>query len=89
MKNKLLIIVLLIAGGCNKFKDDINRNPNLPNVASGTQLIANAELYLPNVSSNPVGEFHAQYLARLNSASQLKFFNFSGVAVSVSSIPLF
>ncbi len=49
--------------GCNKFDSDINTNPNLPSQASGTQLIANAALFLPGLSSSPQGEFHAQYLA--------------------------
>ena len=61
------IYLLLTAGiclaGCNKFDDDINVNPNLPSQASGTQLIANAALFLPGLSSSPQGEFHAQYLA--------------------------
>ena len=65
MKNKYFILLcsVIALAGCNKFKDDINRNPNLPSTASGTQLIANAQLSLPTLSSNPVGEFHAQYLA--------------------------
>jgi hypothetical protein len=49
--------------GCKKFEADINVNPNLPSKASGTQLIANAALFLPGLSANPQGEFHAQYLA--------------------------
>jgi hypothetical protein len=61
------IYLFLAAGiclsGCNKFDDDINVNPNLPSQASGTQLIANAALFLPGLSSSPQGEFHAQYLA--------------------------
>lgn len=49
--------------GCSEFDDDININPNIPSEASGTQLIANAELFLPGLSSSPQGEFLAQYLA--------------------------
>lgn len=49
--------------GCSEFEDDININPNIPSEASGTQLIANAQLYLPGLSSSPQGEFLAQYLA--------------------------
>lgn len=59
----ILLLVCLTAGGCNKFDDAININPNLPNTASGTQLIANAQLSLPGLSSSPTGEFMAQYLA--------------------------
>lgn len=61
------IILFLFAGSvvmsCNKFDDEINTNPNLPSKASGTQLIANAALFLPGLSSSPQGEFFAQYLA--------------------------
>lgn len=65
MKNSYLIIVLscFLLGSCDKFDDEINTNPNLPSEASGTQLIANAALYLPGLSSSPQGEFMAQYLA--------------------------
>jgi len=61
------ITILLLCGitfaACNKFDEEINTNPNLPSQASGTQLIANAALFLPGLSSSPQGEFHAQYLA--------------------------
>ena len=64
---KKIFIVLLLAGvtlgSCNKFDDDINRNTNLPSKASPTQLLANAMLSLPGLSSSPQGEFMAQYLA--------------------------
>lgn len=59
----LLLLTCFFIGGCDKFEEDININPNLPNEASGTQLIANAALYLPALSSSPQGEFLAQYLA--------------------------
>lgn len=59
----LAMLTCLFLVGCNKFEDDINVNPNLPNKASGTQLIANAALYLPRMSSSPQGEFLAQYLS--------------------------
>lgn len=62
---KLLYILLAAATltGCNKFADDINISPNNPSAASGTQLIANAQLSLPTLSSSPAGEFAAQYLS--------------------------
>ena len=62
---KQIIFFLAVLGlaACNKFDKDINTNPNLPSVASGTQLIANAVLSLPTLGSSPQGEFHAQYLA--------------------------
>ena len=59
----ILLISVLAFAGCNKFDDDINTDPNRPSQASGTQLIANAELFLPGLSSSPQGEFFAQYLA--------------------------
>lgn len=59
----LFLAAGLFMAGCNKFDDDINVNPNLPSKASGTQLIGNAALFLPGLSSSPQGEYHAQYLA--------------------------
>lgn len=59
----ILLFVGSLMAGCNKFDQDINTNPNQPSVASGAQLIANAELSLPGLSSVPQGEFHAQYLS--------------------------
>ena len=63
--NKLYIFLLagLMVAGCNKFDSSINTNPNQPSQASGTQLIANAELSLSTLGSSPQGEFYAQYLA--------------------------
>lgn len=65
MKKTFIILLLstFILGSCSDFDEDININPNLPNQASGTQLIANAQLYLPGLASSPKGEFMAQYLA--------------------------
>jgi hypothetical protein len=63
---KLLYILLIGAAGitgCNKFADDINISPNNPSVASGTQLIANAQLSLSTLHASPAGEFAAQYLS--------------------------
>ncbi|OKL40396.1 SusD/RagB family nutrient-binding outer membrane lipoprotein [Pontibacter flavimaris] len=59
----VLMLAGLLFGGCNDFADDINVNPNKPSVASGTQLIANAEFYLPGLNSAPQGEFFSQHLA--------------------------
>ena len=59
----ILMITALLGAGCNKFDSDINRNTNLPDQASGTQLLANAMLSLPGLSSSPQGEFYAQYLS--------------------------
>ncbi|MEI9808429.1 MAG: SusD/RagB family nutrient-binding outer membrane lipoprotein [Bacteroidota bacterium] len=62
---KIFYIALACIGamGCNKFDSDINISPNDPSVASGMQLIANAEVFLPGLSSSPSGEFAAQYLS--------------------------
>lgn len=60
------IIYLILAGSvfvsCNKFDDDINTDPNNPSQASGTQLISNAALFLPGLSSSPTAQYLAQYL---------------------------
>ncbi|ALI98626.1 SusD/RagB family nutrient-binding outer membrane lipoprotein [Rufibacter tibetensis] len=62
---KLYIILLagLLLGSCNNFDEDLNITPNSPSTASGMQLLANAMLSLPGLSSSPQGEFMAQYLA--------------------------
>jgi hypothetical protein len=62
-KIHLILIAGLFAAGCNKFKSDINTDPNRPSKASGIQLIANSELSLPGLSSSPQAEYNAQYLA--------------------------
>lgn len=60
-------ILILAAGvcftGCTKFDDDINTNPNKPAKVSGTQLIANSEMYLPGIANNAYGSLYPQYLA--------------------------
>jgi hypothetical protein len=59
----ILFTLILVLAGCNKFDDDININPNQPSSASNTQLIANAELSLPGLSTTPQGEYNAQFLS--------------------------
>lgn len=59
----MFIAVLFLTGACNNFDEEINRNTNLPSVASGPQLLSSAMLSLPGLSSSPQGEFMAQYLA--------------------------
>jgi len=56
------ILACLFLAGCDDF-DDMNINPNSPSQATNAQLIANAALYLPGLSSSPQGEFYAQYLS--------------------------
>ncbi|MFB9861657.1 SusD/RagB family nutrient-binding outer membrane lipoprotein [Rufibacter immobilis] len=58
----LFLVVCLALSGC-EFDEDININPNKPSQASGGQLLANAMLSLPGLSSSPQGEFMAQYLS--------------------------
>lgn len=59
----MVLLITLVVSSCNKFDSAINTNTNLPSQASGTQLIANAELSLPGLSSSPQGEFNAQFLS--------------------------
>ncbi|MRG47207.1 SusD/RagB family nutrient-binding outer membrane lipoprotein [Chitinophaga sp. SYP-B3965] len=54
--------ISLLLGACNKF-GDINVDPNRPSETSSTQLIANAELYLPVLGESPQAEYFAQYLS--------------------------
>ncbi|MDG3582965.1 SusD/RagB family nutrient-binding outer membrane lipoprotein [Galbibacter pacificus] len=63
---KLYITILFgvtVLTGCSNFDEDINTTTNDPSQASGMQLISQAELWLPGLSSSPQGEFMAQYLA--------------------------
>lgn len=62
MKRLYIISISLLLGACNKF-GDMNVNPNLPSKTSSTQLIANAELYLPVLAESPQAEYFAQYLS--------------------------
>lgn len=65
MKNIYIntLLIALFITSCSNFDEDININPNVPSQASGMQLIAQAELSLPGLSSSPQGEFMSQYLA--------------------------
>ncbi len=76
----LVIAAAFILTGCTKFNDSINKDPNNPTQASGTQLIANAELYLPGVSSSPYGVHYPQYLSNTSFTDNSRYttinFNF-------------
>ncbi|WP_192822188.1 SusD/RagB family nutrient-binding outer membrane lipoprotein [Rufibacter sp. LB8] len=65
MKKIFIVMVacLSLVGSCTEFDDDLNITPNSPANASGMQLLANAMLSLPGLSSSPQGEFMAQFLA--------------------------
>ncbi|MBD8489958.1 SusD/RagB family nutrient-binding outer membrane lipoprotein [Echinicola sp. CAU 1574] len=62
-KLNIFILIIVLFSSCDQFEDDINVNPNAPSQASGTQLIANAMLYLPGLSSSPSAQFMSQYLS--------------------------
>ncbi|WP_205500291.1 SusD/RagB family nutrient-binding outer membrane lipoprotein [Rufibacter psychrotolerans] len=63
MKKLYILLLACLALASCEFDDDINVNPNKPSEASGGQLLANAMLSLPGLSSSPQGEFMAQYLS--------------------------
>ncbi|RCH55288.1 SusD/RagB family nutrient-binding outer membrane lipoprotein [Mucilaginibacter hurinus] len=58
----ILISAALLAG-CTKFSDSLIKDPNNATTASGMQLIANAEMALPSLSSSPYGVHYPQYLS--------------------------
>ncbi|RZL47256.1 MAG: SusD/RagB family nutrient-binding outer membrane lipoprotein, partial [Pedobacter sp.] len=49
--------------GCKKFDSRLSTDPNNPATLSSVQLIANAEYFLPDISSSPNGVHYAQYLS--------------------------
>src|SRR5689334_15934505 len=65
MKKSIYILLAsaLLVSSCSKFDGSKNIDPNRPTKASGTQLIANAEMFLPDVSSSPYGVHYPQYLS--------------------------
>ncbi|MEJ7767968.1 MAG: SusD/RagB family nutrient-binding outer membrane lipoprotein [Chitinophagaceae bacterium] len=69
-----------LVSGCTKFSDSINTDPNNPTRASGTQLIANAELFLSGISSSPYGVHYPQYLSNTSFTDNSRYttinFNF-------------
>ncbi len=84
MKKMKLIYVLLattvLVSGCKKFDGSLNVDPNRPTKASGTQLIANAELFLPDMSSSPYGVHYPQHLSNTSFTDNSRYttinFNF-------------
>ena len=67
MKNLILSLTIftLFVSSCDVLSvdEEKNQNPNLPTEASASQLISNAMLSLPALSSSPEGEYLAQYLS--------------------------
>ncbi|RYY46657.1 MAG: SusD/RagB family nutrient-binding outer membrane lipoprotein [Chitinophagaceae bacterium] len=58
-----LLVVIVMFGSCKKFDGSMNIDPNSPTKASGTQLIASAERWLPDMSSSPYGVHYPQHLS--------------------------
>jgi hypothetical protein len=73
---------LVLAVSCKKFDGNLNVSPNAPIKASGTQLIANAERSLPDVSSSPYGVHYPQHLSNTSFTENSRYatvnFNFNG-----------
>ncbi|MEO6151367.1 MAG: SusD/RagB family nutrient-binding outer membrane lipoprotein [Mucilaginibacter sp.] len=85
MKKLIIYSSLLVSGiallsSCTKFNDSINTDSNNPTKASGMQLIANAELALPTLSSSPYGVHYPQYLSNTSFTDNSRYvtvnFNF-------------
>jgi len=78
--NCLLLSIILLLSNCKKFSNSITTDPNNPTKASGTQLIANAELTLPTLSSSPYGVHYPQYLSNTSFTDNSRYttvnFNF-------------
>ncbi|MDB5201406.1 MAG: hypothetical protein JWQ27_815 [Ferruginibacter sp.] len=78
----ILFAGLLLLGSCKKFTEEDNTDPNRPTKASGTQLIANAEMFLADMSSSPFGVHYPQHLSNTsftdNSRYTTIYFNFYG-----------
>lgn len=72
----------LLLSGCKKFDGSMNVDPNRPSQASGTQLIANAQRWLPDMSSSPFGVHYPQHLSNTTFPDNSRYVtinhNFSG-----------
>jgi hypothetical protein len=84
INHSLYIILLSVLGlfsSCEKFDGSLNVDPNRPTKASGTQLIANAERSLPDMSSSPFGVHYPQHLSNTSFTDNSRYttinFNFS------------
>jgi hypothetical protein len=79
----LWLSTVILLSSCTKFNNSINTDPNNPTKASGTQLIANAELSLPGISSSPYGVHYPQYLSNTSFTDNSRYitinFNFYGL----------
>src|SRR5688572_23189424 len=78
-----LLFACLCLSSCKKFDGSMNVSPNQPTKASGTQLIANAQMFLPDISSSPFGVHYPQYLSNTSFPDNSRYvtvnFNFYGL----------
>src|SRR5215203_5752825 len=76
----ILLATITLMSSCKKFDGSLNVDPNRPTKASGTQLIANAEMFLPDMSSSPFGVHYPQYLSNTSFTDNSRYttinFNF-------------
>lgn len=76
----ILFAAITFTSSCKKFDGSLNVDPNRPTKASGTQLIANAELFLPDMSSSPFGVHYPQHLSNTSFTDNSRYttinFNF-------------
>jgi hypothetical protein len=79
----ILFALVVLLSGCEKFDGSLNVDPNRPTKASGTQLIANAEMFLPDMSSSPFGVHYPQHLSNTSFTDNSRYttvnFNFYGL----------
>lgn len=78
----ILFAAAMFLSSCKKFDGSLNIDPNRPTKASGTQLIANAEMFLPEMSSSPFGVHYPQHLSNTSFTDNSRYttinFNFYG-----------
>jgi hypothetical protein len=81
--SRLLYFLLantILLTSCKKFDGSLNVDPNKATKASGTQLIANAERWLPDISSSPYGVHYPQHLSNTSFTDNSRYttvnFNF-------------
>lgn len=79
----ILLAAIVLVSSCKKFDGSMNISPNIPSKASGTQLIANAEMFLSDMSSSPFGVHYPQYLSNTSFPDNSRYttvnFNFYGL----------
>ena len=79
----ILFASVVLLSSCEKFDGSLNVDPNRPTKASGTQLIANAEMFLPDMSSSPFGVHYPQHLSNTSFTDNSRYttvnFNFYGL----------